>query len=145
MRAFHMCNIATKGRSTGHNPFEVCLGYQPLAPIDVSIPVMQSNQVPCLDKEKEKAMKFTKKFIICSNRFINFWSRPLRNINRGKTNIELLIIFRLGIRYGHIYRRTFYKALIESFILFIMVPIRSSRKLVKMYLNSTCLHFWVLI
>ena len=29
--------------STGHSPFEVCLGYQPLAPIDVSIPVMQSN------------------------------------------------------------------------------------------------------
>ena len=29
--------------STSHIPFEVCLGYQPLAPIDVSIPVMQSN------------------------------------------------------------------------------------------------------
>ena len=47
--------------STSHNPFEVCLGYQPLAPIDVSIPIMQSNQVPCLDKEKEKAMRFIDK------------------------------------------------------------------------------------
>jgi hypothetical protein len=47
--------------STGHNPFEVCLGYQPLAPIDVSIPVMQSNLVPCLDKEKDKAMRFIDK------------------------------------------------------------------------------------
>ena len=32
--------------STSHNPFEVCLGYQPLAPINVSIPVMQSNLIP---------------------------------------------------------------------------------------------------
>ena len=47
--------------STGHNPFEVYIGYQPLSPIDVSILIMQSHQVPCLDKEKEKAMNFIEK------------------------------------------------------------------------------------
>ena len=47
--------------SIGHIPFKVCLGYQPLAPIDVSIPVMQSNLVPCLDKEKDRAIKFIDK------------------------------------------------------------------------------------
>ena len=44
--------------STNHNPFEVCLGYQPLAPINVSILVMQPNLAPYLDKEKDKAINF---------------------------------------------------------------------------------------
>ena len=44
--------------STGHSPFEVCLGYQALVPINVSIPIMQPNLVSCLDKEKDKEMKF---------------------------------------------------------------------------------------
>ena len=44
--------------STSHSPFKVFLRYQPLAPINVSIPIMQPDLVPCLDKEKDKAMKF---------------------------------------------------------------------------------------
>ena len=47
--------------STNHNPFEVCLGYQPLALINVSIPVMKLNMAPYLDKEKNKAIKFIDK------------------------------------------------------------------------------------
>ena len=47
--------------STNHNPFEVCLGYHPLAPINVSIPIMEPNLVPYLDKENDKAIKFIDK------------------------------------------------------------------------------------
>ena len=42
--------------STNHKPFEVCLKYQPLATINVLIPLMQPNLVPYLDKENDKAI-----------------------------------------------------------------------------------------
>lgn len=40
--------------SSGHNPFEVCLGYQPLAPMDVAIPLIQPDLVPRVGKEEDK-------------------------------------------------------------------------------------------
>lgn len=44
--------------STGHNPFEVCLGYQPLAPMDIAIPLIQPDLVPHVGKEEDKATQF---------------------------------------------------------------------------------------
>ena len=47
--------------SIGHIPFEVFLGYPPLVPINVLIPIMQPNLVPYLDKEKDEAIKIIDK------------------------------------------------------------------------------------
>lgn len=44
--------------TTGHSPFEVSLGYQPLAPMDVAIPSLQSSSPLNGDKEVDKAEKF---------------------------------------------------------------------------------------
>ena len=45
----------------GHSPFVVCLGYQPLAPIDVALPISQSSQSLNTEKEANKADKFIEK------------------------------------------------------------------------------------
>ena len=44
-----------------HSPFEVCLGYQPLAPIDIALPISQSSQPLNTKKEADKVDKFIEK------------------------------------------------------------------------------------
>ena len=45
----------------GHSPFEDSLGYQPLAPIDVALPISQSRQPLNTKKEANKEDKFIEK------------------------------------------------------------------------------------
>ena len=61
-----MCNIAHSYNlalhtTIGHSPFEVCLGYQPLEPIDVEFPISQSIQPFNIEKEADKVDKFIEK------------------------------------------------------------------------------------
>jgi hypothetical protein len=45
--------------STGHNPFQVGLGFQPLGPIDVALPLASTQDKSSHDnKEAKKATRF---------------------------------------------------------------------------------------
>jgi hypothetical protein len=45
--------------STGHNPFQVGLGFQPLVPIDVSLPLVVTSTESCpAPTEADKATRF---------------------------------------------------------------------------------------
>ena len=61
MQAFPMSNIATIEPciSTDHNPFQVGLGFQPLGPIDVALPlaVTSTDSYPT-PNEANKATRF---------------------------------------------------------------------------------------
>jgi len=58
----HIYNHDLHG-STGHSPFEVCLEYQPLAPIDVAILVVLDTPSPHAENEVDKESKFVEKII----------------------------------------------------------------------------------
>ena len=45
----------------GRNLFEVCLGYQPLAPIDVALHILQFTQPLNTEKEVDKKEKIIEK------------------------------------------------------------------------------------
>jgi hypothetical protein len=48
--------------STGHSPFQACMGFQPLAPIDVALPIASTQATSCLAQtEVEKATKFVER------------------------------------------------------------------------------------
>jgi hypothetical protein len=45
--------------STSHSPFQACMGFQPLAPIDVALPIASTQATSCRAQTKvEKATKF---------------------------------------------------------------------------------------
>jgi hypothetical protein len=56
--------------SIGHNPFQVCLGFQPLAPIDVALPIAAAQEESShVHTEVDQAAKFVER-IQPSNKFM---------------------------------------------------------------------------
>ena len=54
----HSYNI-TLHSSIGHSPFQVCLGFQPLAPIDVALPISSTREDSAhAQTEADKATQF---------------------------------------------------------------------------------------
>jgi hypothetical protein len=94
--------------SIGHNPFQVCLGFQPLAPIDVALPIPSSltessHAQTEVKTEKPNSLNGSN---TSNNRFMISWRRPMPSISNDMTNIGFLTSFRLVTRCGCICRKS---------------------------------------
>jgi hypothetical protein len=88
--------------SIGHNPFQVCLGFQPLAPIDVALPTASSLTKSSHTQTKANhATKFVEWIQhLQQHRFMTSFKRLIPSTSNNMTNIRFHTSFRLVIRCG---------------------------------------------
>jgi hypothetical protein len=123
--------------STSHSPFQVGLGFQPLGPIDVALPLAttQTNSSHVQSKI-DKATRFN----TSTNRSRRFYRKPMLSTSRSMINIGYRTSFKLETRFGYTCRRSILQGPIRSFARFDMGLTPSPRLWVTMLLRSTLHH-----
>jgi hypothetical protein len=93
--------------SIGHNPFQVCLGFQPLAPIDIALPIVVAQEESSHAQTKvDREAKFLSESNTSNNKFMIFCRNPMPSTSNATINIEYHTSFRWEIRYGCICRKS---------------------------------------
>jgi hypothetical protein len=128
--------------STGHNPFQVGLGFQPLGPMDVALPLAatqeDSSHAPTgADKATHGSLRGSN---TSTNRFRIFYRSPMPSTSSAMINIKCHTSFRWETKFGCTCRKNALQGLIESFIHSVMDPTPSPRLWVTMILSSTFPH-----
>jgi len=94
----HIHNI-TLHNSFGHNPFKVCLGFHPLAPIDVALPISSTRNLPMLKLRLTRQQYFLNRFNTSTNNSMTFWRQPIPSTSNDMNNIGFHTSFRWAIRF----------------------------------------------
>jgi hypothetical protein len=116
----HSYNMALHS-STGHSSFQVGLGFQPLGPIDVALPLATiQTDSSHLQSKTNKATRFIDEFNTSSNRSRRFCRNPMLSASSATINTGYCTSFRLSTNSGYIYRRGVSEGPIGSFAHFTM-------------------------
>jgi hypothetical protein len=94
--------------STGHNPFQVGLGFQPLCPIDVAIP-FAATQVDSAHVQSEADKGLTTSlstFNTSASRSMIYWTEPMLSTSNAMINIGCHTSSRWATKFGYICRRS---------------------------------------
>jgi hypothetical protein len=126
--------------STGQSPFQVGLGFQPLGPIDVALPlaITSVNSSPA-PTEADKATHSLSGSNTSFNRFRISYIIPMTSTSNAIINIGCHISFRWATKFGCICRKNALPDPIGSFTHSIMVRTPSPRSWVIILLSSTFL------
>jgi hypothetical protein len=93
----------------------MCLGFQPLVPINVSLPLqLQKKSSSLLILRMIKKPNFLNESSACNNKFRVFFKNPTPTTNSARINIGYNTCFRWEIRYGFIYIKRTLKDQIRS-------------------------------
>jgi hypothetical protein len=102
--------------SIGHNPFQVCLGFHPLAPIDVALPIATAQEESShAQTEVDREAKFLSESNTSNNKFMTFCRNPMPSTSSAMINIGYHTSFRWEIRYGCICRKSASQDPIKSY------------------------------
>lgn len=125
----------------GHNPFQVGLGFQPLFPIDVSIPFVATLVVhlTCISTLKGLTTSLSG-FNTSSNRSMIYSIELILSTRNTMINIERHTSSRWETNFGYICRRSAMLDLTTRFTLFYMGHTPSRRSLLIMPSSSTSHH-----
>jgi hypothetical protein len=124
--------------STDHNPFQVGLGFQPLGPMDVALPLAatqeDSSHAPT---ELTKPPGSLSGSNTSTNRFRIFYRSPMPSTSSTMINTGCHTSFRWETKFGCTCRKNALQGLIRSFIHSIMDLTPSPRLWVTIILSST--------
>jgi hypothetical protein len=124
--------------SIDHSPFQVDLGFQPLGPIDVALPLATTQTDSSLDQSAiEKPPDSLSRFNTSANRSRRFCRNPMLSTRNAMINIGYYTSFRLAINSSYTCRRSVSPSPIGSFAHLVMCPTLSPRLWVAMLLSST--------
>jgi hypothetical protein len=122
--------------SIGHNPFQVCLGFQPLAPIDVALPIAVCRKSPPMLRPRLiEQPNLLSESNTSNNKFMIFCRNPMPSTSNTMINIGYHTSFRWEIRYGCICRKSTSQDPIRSYTHSDMGLTPSPRLWVRMILN----------
>jgi hypothetical protein len=109
--------------STDHNPFQVGLGFQPLGPIDVALPLAVTSPTHLLLQLKlTKPPGSLSGSNTSTNRFRISYRSPMTSTSNTMINIGCHISFRWATKFGCTCRKNTLQDPIESFTHSIMGP-----------------------
>jgi hypothetical protein len=124
--------------STDHSPFQVGLGFQPLGPIDVSLPLETHRQnLPMYNLRLKKPPYSLSRFNTYANRSMRFCRKPMLSTSSAMINIGYRTSLRLETRFGYICRKSILQGPIEIYTHLSMGLTPSPRLWVAMILRST--------
>jgi hypothetical protein len=124
--------------STNHNPFQVGLGFQPLGPMDVALPLASTQEESSHAQTKaDKATRFIEQSNTSTNRFRIFCRSPMPSTSSAMINIGCHTSFRWEIKFGCTCRKNTLQDPIRSFIHSTMDLTPSPRLWVTILLSST--------
>jgi hypothetical protein len=122
--------------STDHNPFQVGLRFQPLGPIDVTLPLATTQEeYSHVQSEANKATNFIEWIQHIRQQVHDIFRNPMLSTSNAMINIGCHTSFRWETRFGCICRRSTLQDPIISFIHFVMVLTPSPRLWVTMILS----------
>jgi hypothetical protein len=127
--------------STDHSPFQVGLGFQPLGPIDVALP-LETTQTDSshVSLRPTKPPDSLSGFNTSTNRSRRFCRKPMLSTSNAMINTGYRTSFRLETRSGYTCRRSVLQGPIRSSTHFAMGLTPSPRLWVTMLLSSTLHH-----
>jgi hypothetical protein len=126
--------------STGHSPFQVGLGFQPLGPIDVALPLaVTSTDSSPAPTEAEKATRFIEQIQHIHQQVQDILQKSNASTNNAMINIGCRISFRWATKFGCTCRKNDLQDPIESFAHSIIDRTLSLRPWGIMLLSSTFL------
>jgi hypothetical protein len=126
--------------STGHNPFQVGLGFQPLGPIDVALPLaVTSTDSSPAPTEADKATGSLRGSNTSANRFRISYRSPMTSTSSAMINIGCHISFRWATKFGCTCRKNALQDPIGSFAHSVMGRTPSPRPWGIILLSSTFL------
>jgi hypothetical protein len=124
--------------STDHNPFQVGLGFQPLGPMDVALPLAATQEdSSMLQLKLTKPPSSLRRSNTSTNRFNIFYRSPMPSTSSAMINTGCHTSFRWETKFGCTCRKNALQGLIRSFIHSIMDLTPSPRLWVTMLLSST--------
>jgi hypothetical protein len=123
----------------GYIPFQMGLGFQPLGPINVALP-LATTQEECSHVRLTKPLDSLSRFNKSTNRSMRFYKNPLLSTSNAMINTRYHTNFRWDTSFGYICRKSASQGPIESSVHFSMGLTLSLRMWVKMILSSTFPH-----
>jgi hypothetical protein len=125
--------------STNHNPFQVGLGFQPLGPMDVALPLAATQEDSShAQTEVEKDTWFIEQISnTSSNRFRIFYRSPMPSTSNAMINTRCHTSFRWEIKFGCTCRKNALWGPIGSFVHSAMELTPSPRSWDIILLSST--------
>ena len=122
--------------SIGHNPFRVGLGFQPLGPIDVALPLASTQAKSCHSHmEADKAIRFIERLSTSEKKSMIFCRKLMPSTSNTMISIRFHTNSKWVTRFGCICRKSASWDLIERFIQFDMGLTPSPRLWMTMLLN----------
>jgi hypothetical protein len=123
-----------------HNPFQVGLGFQPLGPIDVALPLAVTSTDPLLLQLKlKKPPGSLRGSNTSTNRFRISYGSPMTSTRNAMINIKFHISFRWATKFGCTCRKNTLQDPIGSFTHSVMGHTPSPRLWGIMHFDSTFL------
>lgn len=127
-RSFHSSN--------GHNHFHVCMGFHPLAPIDITLPLLKHRKnLPMLKPRLIRKQNLLNGSITSNNDSMIFCIKLMPSASNYMINIGFCTSFRWVITYGFVFRKSDLEDPIASFTYFVMGLTPSPRLWVRILLN----------
>jgi hypothetical protein len=127
--------------STSHIPFQVGLGFQPLGPMDVALPLAATRQTRrMLQLELTKPPGSLSGSSTSTNKFRIFYRSLMPSASSSMINTGCHTSFRWETKFGFTCRKNALQGLIGSFIHSVMDPTPSPRLWVIILLSSTFPH-----